>query len=193
MTHDKHSAREIANLIESSFVNPRTGTQKKMARWLNSQSLLNARVIKYGVVGCAGIFVNLGTMALLFTISSQRGGTSSAVANIVSTVGNFVFHNLWTFSDRQHGGLRLVRGFLSFALMSAAGICVTTTAYVGFTRIAANMTITNSHLSGLGIVLTCQFVAILSGASVSYALNRKFTWPRTQESAPADTAQLQEI
>ncbi len=171
----------------------RLDTQKKIARWLKSQILLNARVIKYGVVGCAGILVNLSTMAFIFTISSQRGWLPSAVATIVSTTGNFVMHNLWTFSDRQHKGLRLVRGFLSFALISGVCVCVTTSAYVGFTRSVANLIITNSHLGGLGIVLTCQFLAILTGASVSYALNWQFTWPRRRETAPADITQVQEI
>src|SRR5260370_1836631 len=186
-------ARFLFTLVGRSFVNLHLGTQKRIARWLKSQILLNACVIKYGVVGCAGILVNLGTMALLFTFSSQRGWLPSALATIVSAVGNFVLHNLWTFSDRQHQGLRLVPGFLSFAVISAVSVCVTTSAYVGFTRSAANLTITNSHLGGLGIVLTCQFVAILTGASVSYALNREFTSPRTRENAPADTTQVQGI
>jgi len=172
-------------MVGSNFVNLHTDTQMKIVDWMKSQILLNISVIKYGVVGCIGILVNLGTLALLFTISSQRGWMQSGVTNIVSTGGNFVFHNLWTFSDRQHQGLRLVRGFLSFAFMSAVGICITTAAYVSFTRIAAHLTITNFHLGGLGIALTCQFVAILLGGSVSYALNREFTWARTKESAPA--------
>ena len=107
-------------------MNLHTITQMKIADWLKNQILLNVSVIKYVVVGCTGILVNLGTMVLLFTIASHRGWMQSGVANIVSTGGNFVFHNLWTFSDRQHQGFRLVRGFLSFAFMSAVGICITT-------------------------------------------------------------------
>src|SRR5260370_13815654 len=87
-------ARFLFTLVGSSFVKLHLDTQKKIARWLKSQILLNARVIKYGVVGCAGILVNLGTMALLFTISSQRCWLPSAVAVFVSTVSTFVLHNL---------------------------------------------------------------------------------------------------
>jgi putative flippase GtrA len=170
-----------------------TGAQKTVLARLKSQLLLNARVVKYAIVGFTGIAVNLGTLALLLRISSQRGWMPSAGANIVSTAGNFVLHNLWTFSDRQHQGLRLVRGFLFFAFMSAVGICITTAAYVSFTRIAAYLPIVHGHPGGLGILLTCQFVAILLGASISYVLNWKFTWPETPESAPADTTEVQEI
>lgn len=170
------------------------GTQKKIASWLKSQILLNVRVIKYGAVACTGILVNLGTLTFLFTLSSPQGWRQSGVANIVSTVGNFIFHNRWTFSDRPHQGLRMVRGFLSFACMSAAGICITTAAYVGFTRIAAGMRFTNSRPGALGIALTCQLLAIILGGAVSYALNWKFTWAQRKESAPvvAETTEVQE-
>ncbi|MGB6199061.1 MAG: GtrA family protein [Candidatus Acidiferrales bacterium] len=161
--------------------------------WLRRQILRNARVIKYGIVGCAGIVINLGTMALFVTVFLQRGWIPAAVANIVSTVGNFVLHNVWTFSDRQHRGLRMVRGFLSFALMSAIGICLSTVSYVGLVRFAARLPVAHFHPGGLGIVLGCQFIAILVGASVSYGLNREFTWPGALENVPSNTKQAQEI
>jgi putative flippase GtrA len=191
-----HFGRAFAGYVLTfcwdNFVDLQTVVQKKIVGWLKNRILLNAGVIKYGVVGCTGILVNLGTMALLLTISSKRNWVPSAMANIVSTLGNFIVHNLWTFSDRRHQGWRLIRGFLLFAFMSLVGIFVATAAYVGFTRIAVHLTITNSHPGGLGVALVCQFVAILSGASISYALNQEFTWPRTR-SAPAETTQVKEI
>jgi putative flippase GtrA len=156
-------------------------------KWILSKD----RVFKYGIVGCAGIVVNLGTMALFLALGFQRGWTPSAIASIVSTSGNFILHNCWTFSDRQHRGLRLIRGFLSFALISAIGISITTTFYVGFTRIAAHLTILNLHRGTLEIPLTCQFAAILLSAGASYLLNGAFTWPQLP-TASADLAQLQE-
>ncbi len=173
-------------------MNQDTVVPKTITGWLQGQMRRNSRVIKYGIVGCVGIAANLSTMALLLTFSSQRGWIPSTVANIVSTVGNFFLHNLWTFSDRQHQGMRLVRGFVYFALMSGVGIGVTTVAYVGFSRIAAHLPATAAHSRGIAILLACQFVAIILGASVSYALNREFTWPHTEENATADTTQVQE-
>jgi putative flippase GtrA len=158
------------------------------------QILLNTRMLKYGVVGCAGIVVNLGTMTLLLAVASRRGWMPSAIANIVSTLGNFFLHNLWTFSDRQHQGSRLVRGILSFALVSAVSICVTTAAYVAFTQIAVHLTIANSNPGGLRIPLVCQLIAIPLGSGVSYILNREFTWPSAQgEQLEPDITQVQEV
>jgi putative flippase GtrA len=155
--------------------------------------LLNTRALKYFFVGCAGIAVNLGTMAILLAVSSRRGWVPSAIANVVSTVCNFYLHNLWTFADRQHQGSQLVRGFVFFALMSSVGIGVTTGTYVVFIQIASHLTITKSHISGLVIPLACQALAIPLGAVVSYVLNKEFTWPQTKTNAPEEPAQVQEI
>ena len=167
--------------------------RNRVALLIKRPIFLNARVLKYGVVGFAGIGVNLATMALLLTVGFKQGWTPSAFASVVSTCVNFILHNRWTFSDRQHQGLRLLRGFLSFGLISAMSISITTVFYVVFTRIATHLTIVNSHLGRLGIPLVCQFAAILLAASTSYLLNGIFTWPRAQSNVSADLAQVEEI
>ncbi len=138
-------------------MNLHIGTQKSIIGWLENQILLNVRVFRYGVVACSGIVVNLGTLALSPQFLPQRGWIPSALATIASTISNFVFHNLWTFSDRQHQGLRMVRGFLSFALMSGVGICITTVAYVGFTRTAAHL---DNHESSSRRAWSCSRLSV---------------------------------
>jgi putative flippase GtrA len=165
---------------------------RKIVGWVREQILSNARVVKYGIVGCVGVGVNLGTMALLLTVTSQRGWVPSTVANIASTVINFALHNVWTFSDRQHQGVRLVRGFAFFAVTSLLSIGVTTGAYLGFTRLAAHLATANAH-TGIRVALACQFVAILLGASVSYTLNREFTCAVAKEGVAEDVTQVREI
>jgi putative flippase GtrA len=176
-----------------TLINQGQADENGIFSFLKKQVLLNARMLKYGGVGCAGIATNLGTMALLLTLGFQKGWMASAIAGLVSTAINFVLHNLWTFSDRQHQGQRLVRGFVFFGLVSGLTIGLTTMFYVLFTRIATRLTLVESHPSKLGIPLACQFLAILLGATFSYVLNQQFTWPKARTNPSANAAQVEEI
>ena len=114
------------------------------------------------------------------------------IVSVTSTSGDFIFHNCWTFSDRQHQGLRLLRSFLLFALISTIGIFITTEFYVSFTRVSSRLTVVNAHLGKLGIPLACQFAVILLAACMSHLLNSAFTRPRAQAKAGRDIVQVQE-
>jgi putative flippase GtrA len=176
----------------SSHSNRPNGTMTRLLAWAKKKALLNTRMLKYGIVGCSGIVINLATMAIFLTVGFGPGWVPSAVASGVSTSCNFIFHNRWTFSDRQHQGLRLVRGFLSFAVISVMGIFITTEFYVNFIHVVSRLPIINPHLGKLGIPLTCQFAAILLGACMSYLLNGAFTWPRARSKAAGEIVQVQE-
>ena len=172
----RRNLRGIPKVIKTMILGTNLQSNQNMG-FRVTQVLLSTRVVKYGIVGCAGTIVNLSTMAVVLTIGTQRGWIPSATATIVATSGNFILHNLWTFSDRQHQGLRLVRGLLSFSLISTMGLFTTTTFYVAFARTAQHFAIVTSHLGALEIALACQLAAIAVGACASYLLNGKFTWP----------------
>jgi putative flippase GtrA len=169
------------------------GDKNRTVGWVKRRVLLNARMLKYGIVGFTGVGVNLATMALCLSIGFGQGWVPSAIASVVSTSGNFILHNSWTFSDRQHQGLRFLRGFLFFALVSTVGILITTEFYVSFSRIASHIAVLNSRGGKLRVPLSCQFAAILLGACMSYLLNGALTWPRTRSQPSAAVTQVQEI
>jgi len=60
------------------------------------------RPVKFAVVGASGILVNLGVLYALLTVGVGHllAGAISIEASIIS---NFVFNDLWTFSDRRAG------------------------------------------------------------------------------------------
>jgi len=165
-----------------------------MAARLKTQVVRNARVIKYGIVGLLGVLINLAAMAVLLRFFSPQSWVPSAIANVLSTVVNFTLHNMWTFSDRQHQGMRMIRGFVFYVLMSAVGIFLSTVFYVQLIRIGGHLAAFGTHLGRSLIPLACQSVAIVFGAAINYVLNKKFTWPQTQENLPAGTtSQAEEI
>jgi putative flippase GtrA len=165
-----------------------------MVARLKTQVVRNARVIKYGIVGVLGVLINLGAMAVLLRFYSPQSWVPSAIANVLSTIVNFSLHNMWTFSDRQHQGMRMVRGFVFYVLMCAVGIFISTVSYVQLIHIAGRLAILTTHLGKSLAPLACQSVAIVLGAAINYVLNKKFTWPQTQENLPAQTAaQAEEV
>jgi putative flippase GtrA len=122
-----------------------------------------------------------------------RGWMLSAAANVMSTFSSFILHNAWTFSDRQHKGLRLLRGFLLFACMAVIGIFITAWIYVGLMRISAHLAVVSSHPGNNATPLICQLVAVLLVAAVSFLFNLTFTWPRTPANASGEAAQVQKL
>ena len=77
------------------------------------------RFVKFALVGLSGVFVNLGTLALLVAIDVHQS-LASALAIQVSILSNFVVHEWWTFRDRRHAS-HLWRRVLSFQGVSMVG------------------------------------------------------------------------
>lgn len=159
---------------------------------LKSQVLRNQRVIKYGIVGVVGIMINLAAMAGLLHFFPPQSWVPSALANVLSTVINFLLHNMWTFSDRRHQGASMIRGFVLYVLACGVGIFLTTVCYVQFIRLASHLAIANTHLGKTFTPLVCQCAAIFLGAAINYVFNKQFTWPQSQENQPAASAQTGE-
>ena len=84
-----------------------------------TEQSLSTRFVKFALVGLSGVFVNLGTLALLVVIDVHQS-LASALAIQVSILSNFVVHEWWTFRDRRHAS-HLWRRVLSFQGVSMVG------------------------------------------------------------------------
>ena len=138
-------------------MNLRTANQTNPADWLKSQIVHNIRVVKYVLVGCVGIVVNLGTLALLFTISSRRGWVPSAMARHRIDRGQFRppqhLDLFGSAAPRFAPGSRvsIFRGHVRRGHLHYDG---------GIRRLPRSCALGGHKVpsNGLGIALICQFV-----------------------------------
>jgi putative flippase GtrA len=112
-------------------------------------------------------------------VSIQTG--EGAVAEFVGSRYYLISHNRWS----QHQGLRSVRGFLSFALISVMSLSPSQSFYLNFIHVDALLPMIISHL----ISIRCDFAR---GACTSYMLNGALTWPRARSMAAGKILQVQE-
>jgi dolichol-phosphate mannosyltransferase len=141
------------------------------------RKLLPDRFIKFSFVGCTGIVVNLGVMTLFFWLNGSRSWVASGVASLIANMSNYGLNNIWTFSDRLHRGIGLMKGYFLYLLMSTVGLGITTASYMGLTSILVRFSPEKFDSSGLAILLLCQFLSISFGSYSNYLLNSLVTWP----------------
>jgi dolichol-phosphate mannosyltransferase len=151
---------------------------QQLWRLSSASRYLSDQFLKFAVVGGIGVFTNLAVMALLLRLASSKGWQASAIASLVANAQNYILNNIWTFADHSHKGFRRLKGYLSYLIMSAAGLVVTTGSYAGLVWFLSRASLLDSGPSASGSVLrlACQFVAVLSGMCFNYELNKTFTW-----------------
>jgi dolichol-phosphate mannosyltransferase len=144
----------------------------------------SVRVLKSAVVGGIGVFINLAAMALLLRLTKVRDWRASAIASLAANVHNYILINFQVHADRLHKEFRRLEGYLSYLLVSAAGLSVTTGSYAA---LAWGLPRTSLMQGGLAahtflIRLSCQFIAVLLGVGFNYAMNKVFVWRTSPDS-----------
>lgn len=61
------------------------------------------RLIKFGLVGVSGVFVNLVVFELLFRLASLPFSLANAGGIALSVFTNFLLNDAWTWGDRKKG------------------------------------------------------------------------------------------
>ncbi len=148
--------------------------------------VFSGRLLKFGLVGSSGVLVNLIVMALLLKLTNFDDWRVSALASLIANLSNYVLNNKWTFADRTHRGWNMLKGYLFYLVMSAAGLVTSTGTYAVLTwslgRLHVSQNLTGIYVSL--VALSLQLIAILLGMFFNYELNRNITWPSADKVRP---------
>ncbi|MET8806845.1 GtrA family protein [Streptomyces sp. NPDC004546] len=79
-------------------------------------------VAKFGTVGVAGIFVNLGVFNLVRHVSDLPVVRASIIATVVAIAFNYVGFRYWTYRDRDKSGR--TKELTLFLFFSAIGLVI---------------------------------------------------------------------
>jgi dolichol-phosphate mannosyltransferase len=179
---------------------PRTHGQSKLSskvvllyiqqlwRLCGTSRHISVRLLKSAVVGGIGVFINLTVMALVLKLTKVQDWRASAIASLIANLQNYVLINLQTYASRSHKEFRRLEGYLSYLLVTAAGLVLTTGSYATLIWIFARTPLLRggASTSGFFIRLSCEFVAILVAGWFNYTLDEVFT----SRSSPASIWRL---
>ncbi len=87
------------------------------------------RLLRFGVVGFSGVFVDMAVFYLLRENIHLGLTRSTMLSAEVAIINNFLWNDLWTFGDiarRQPGNRQRLRRFLKFNMVCLAGIILQT-------------------------------------------------------------------
>lgn len=134
--------------------------------------IASSRLLRFFAVGGIGVVVNLVTMAVLMQAGFSGDWRTSAIANVVATLHNYLLNNHWTFSDRRRNGRALLHGSFLYLSVAAVGIAISTVFYSILSQAHFRNNLGTSSL----YLLAAQLVSIFVGSYFNYALNKSFTW-----------------
>ena len=122
-------------------------------------------VIKFGIVGITGIFVNTGVLYILSGIFNIFYPISSFVAIELSIINNFVWNDIWTFANEKNRKIsNVTHRFLSYQIVSIGGMLINICVLIFLTEI-------------LGIYyLISNLIGIFVAFSWNFLVNRMTTW-----------------
>lgn len=143
------------------------------------------RVFKFAVVGFLGFFINTLGLFLFSRIQAiadlaaflrgltglaviNTSGTASALGAECAIVSNFIFNNLWTFSDRKiTSPLMIIPKFIQFNLSSFGAVAVQ------FLVVG-----TGTHFTGEGSLSRFFWLVVATaiGMVINYIVYSKFIW-----------------
>ena len=129
------------------------------------------RFFRFAVVGFSGVFIDLGAFYLLHHFFKLQLTASSMLSTEIAIVNNFIWNDVWTFSDvlqHQTTNTERFQRFLKFNLICFLGLIINSL-IVNFMFFKFDI---NEYIA--------KFVAIGCVTLWNFGLNMTFNWKVTR-------------
>jgi dolichol-phosphate mannosyltransferase len=149
---------------------------QQLWRLCSTSRHFSVRFVKSAMVGGFGLIINLAVMALVLRLTKMQDWRASAIASLAANVHNYVMMNLQFHPERSHKEFRRLEGYISYLLVSAAGLVLTTGSYAALIWSLARASLLGGDVGVpvFFIRLSCEFVAVLLAVWFNYKLNEVF-------------------
>lgn len=116
------------------------------------------RVIKFGIVGLSGAFVNEGLLWFLTDLVGIFYLVSAVISTEAAIINNFLWNETWTFRDRAEGALKAsFSRFVKFNLGRMVGMVMGVALLAFFTEIFGVYYL-SANILAVGIVLIWNYL-----------------------------------
>jgi putative flippase GtrA len=122
--------------------------------------LLRSKFLKYGIVGCTGLIVDMGVFYLLHKMFGVNYIVTNIISSSLGVVNNFILNSLFTFKVKD----KLMTRFISFYLIAIVGMILSS----GLLAMMIDGFKMDSMVS--------KMISVLIVAVFQYFLNKKLTF-----------------
>lgn len=131
--------------------------------------IVPVRFALFSFIGGTGVIVDLVMLWAGLNLAGMSFVAAQTAATAVAMTSNFFLNNLFTYRDQRLKGVKLIRGLVSFYVISTVGavanIMLATNVYEG-------------HSGLVGIAYLASIAGIIVGSVWNYAVSSVFTWKR---------------
>jgi dolichol-phosphate mannosyltransferase len=149
---------------------------RQLWRLCSTSRHFSVRFVKSAMVGGFGVIINLAVMALVLRLTKMQDWRASAIASLAANLHNYVMMNLQFHPEYSHKEFRRLEGYISYLLVSAAGLVLTTGSYAALIWSLTRTSLLQGDvpMPVFFIRLCCEFVAVLLAVWFNYKLNGVF-------------------
>lgn len=122
--------------------------------------LLKSRFLRYGLVGCTGLIVDMGVFYLLHEVFELNYIVTNIISSTFGVINNFILNSLFTFKVKD----KLLKRFVSFYLIALVGMALSSGLLV--------MMIDGFRMDSM----LSKMISVLIVAVFQYFLNKKLTF-----------------